>query len=318
MINAVSISSRVKKIIEENNGSNIEGFIHSIFDYACNIQIPDRELIGLISKKYGDNPYSITIDLSAGQTMSKLPLHQGMKVDINRQGIGSTDGTFYINLQDAIIWDSTPPDKYKSLVNRSQLKNNIDSIIRILLGKGNFLGIGPLIMDYSIVGDIKFQEFQKTIKTNHYSLFISPRIKDLINGIIKDDKVLIKKILEGIVGFGPGLTPSADDLLVGLIAALYYLGQYQEKEISTIVHLKNSLDEQLTSQTTIVSRQMLKAAIQGEFAKSIKELCITMITTNSKKDLENAVLNAINLGSTSGTDTMVGLLLGVYVIIETI
>lgn len=317
MINAISMSSRVEKMINEYKGNNIEGFIHSVFDYACNIQIPDKDLIGLISKEYGDNPYSISIDLPAGQTMKKLTMQQGMKVIINSRGIRSVTGSFYINLQNTISWDPTPPKEYKSLVNKSQLKNNFRTIMRILLEKGNFLGIGPLIMDYpEIIEAFNFQDFQKSIKANHYSLFISPRIKDLIYGIIKDDQVLIKKLLVGIVGFGPGLTPSADDLLVGLMAALYYLGQYYKKDIKEIAYFKYSLDDKLTSQTTIVSRQMLKAATKGEFAKSIKELCIAMITTNNKKEIESAVLDAINLGSTSGTDTMVGLLLGAYVIKE--
>ena len=86
-------------------------------------------------------------------------------------------------------------------------------------------------------------------------------------------------------------------------------------EIKAISYLKKSLiDQGLTNQTTIVSRQMLKAAINGEFARSIKELSIAMIASKDRKEIERAVLAAINLGSTSGTDTLVGLLLGAYVI----
>lgn len=324
MINATSMSSRVKnmikKMVEDNGGKDIEGFIHSVFDYACNIQISDQDLIGLISKDYGDNPYSISLDLSTGQTMKKLNMKQGMKVIINNKSIRSVVGLFYINLQGAIEWDPSLPKEYTDTVDRKQLGSNLSEIMRVVLKEGNFLGIGPLILDYpKIIEEFKVGNLESPIDANHYSLYISPRIKDLLCGIIKDDQVLIEKLLTGIVGFGPGLTPSADDLLVGLLATLYYLGKYYNKEIKAISHLKNSLiDQELTNQTTVVSRQMLKAAIHGEFAKSIKELSFAMITTRDKKEIEKAVLAAINLGSTSGTDTIVGLLLGTYVVKEII
>ena len=37
-----------------------------------------------------------------------------------------------------------------------------------------------------------------------------------------------------------------------------------------------------------------------------------MITTDDRRTIEGATQEAINLGSTSGTDTVVGLLLGAY------
>lgn len=320
MINSTSISSRVKNMIEQmvevNGGKDIEGFIHSVFDYACNIQVSDKDLIGLISKEYGDNPYSISLDLPPGQTMKKLNMEQGMRVIINNKSIRSVAGHFYINLQGADSWEPGLPKEYNDLVDRNQLQSNLLEIMGTLLRKGNFLGIGPLIVDYPpIIKEFEINDFENSIKVNHYSSYISPRIKNLLYGIIKDDQVSIEKILTGIVGFGPGLTPSADDLLVGLLATLHYLGQYYKMEIKAISYLKKSLiDQGLTNQTTIVSRQMLKAAINGEFARSIKELSIAMIASKDRKEIERAVLAAINLGSTSGTDTLVGLLLGAYVI----
>lgn len=318
MINAVSISTRVEKIIKENMGGNIEGHIHSVFDYACNIQMLDQGLISLISKKYGDNPYSISINLPTGQTMKKNGIQQGMKVIINSHSICSVVGSFYINLENATSWDSSFSRRCESLVSKIQLQDNFRLILRVLLKRGNFLGIGTLIMDYPhITKKFNLLNLQANIKKNDYSLFVSPMIKDFICAIIKGDYVLTKKIIVGIVGFGPGLTPSADDLLVGLMASLYYLVQYYKRGIDLIFNLKKILlEDTLANQTTFVSWQMLKAAAQGEFAKPIKELCIAMTIANNEKKLKDAVLEVINLGSTSGTDTILGLVLGKYIIEE--
>ena len=41
MLNAVSISTKVEDMIQ---GRDMDGFVHSIFDNACNIQLQDNDL----------------------------------------------------------------------------------------------------------------------------------------------------------------------------------------------------------------------------------------------------------------------------------
>ncbi len=310
MLNAVSISTKVEDMIQ---GRDMDGFVHSIFDNACNIQLQDNDLIGLISSTYGDNPYSISIQLPENQTMRDLPIKQGMKIIINGERIRSVMGSFHISLQGATSWDPSLPHQYEHLVNRTQIKNNFRTIMRVLLEKGNFQGIGPIILEYpEIIETYNFQGYKNSIVGNHYCSFISPRIKEFVFGVIHRDRTIIDNMLARIVGFGPGLTPSADDMLVGLMAALYYLASYHGIDVEVIPYFRKRLNDELINQTTLVSGQMLKAAVQGEFARSLKDLCIAMITTDDRRTIEGATQEAINLGSTSGTDTVVGLLLGAY------
>jgi uncharacterized protein DUF2877 len=312
MINAISISERVEKMI---NGNNIEGFIHSVFDHACNIQLSDKNLIGLISSKYGDNPYSISLDLGANQTMDSLSLQQGMKVVINRENIRSVVGAFHINLKNALSWDPSLVTVFQDKIAYSKQRDNLQIVLKVLFQKGNFQGLGPLIFEYEeLVDYYNIQKKPVGIQGNHYSDFIAPRIKELVYGMLEEDKELISNILFRTVGFGPGLTPSVDDLLVGMMAAFYYLGQYCERDLKVISYLKEGLLNEITKQTTLVSQQMLLVATQGEFSSSIKKLCLTLMSSRNKEDLENSVVEAINLGSTSGTDTLVGVLMGAYII----
>src|SRR5690554_4306852 len=198
MLNAVSISTKVEDMIQ---GGSVDGFIHSIFDNACNIQLEDSELIGLISSRYGENPYSISIELPEGQTMRDLPIKQGMKVIISRERIRSVMGNFHINLQNTISWDPSLPKEYEYLVNRTQMKNNFRTIMRVLLEKGNFNGIGPIIFEYpEIIEAFNFQEYQKNIEGNHYCSFISPRIREFLYGVIHGDKKMMDSMLTRIVG----------------------------------------------------------------------------------------------------------------------
>ena len=108
-----------------------------------------------------------------------------------------------------------------------------------------------------------------------------------------------------IIGKGLGLTPSGDDILVGLLAILQATG----KNIELVEKIKNSIENNGKSRTTDVSYEYLHYAVQDKFSKSVKEACIDLIMGDKFKAL-NSAIELINMGHTSGVDTLRGILLG--------
>lgn len=137
----------------------------------------------------------------------------------------------------------------------------------------------------------KFLEIDKiiySIETANINSGISLKFANLSDSIDFVDKRIKEKGLYSLLGLGLGLTPSGDDFLAGFI-----LGEIiTNKKILDI----NKLDFKRTNK---ISAFLLKQALEGNFSEDIIEF-LTLDTLAIKK--------VLNLGASSGSDTMLGLL----------
>ncbi|MFA7324139.1 MAG: DUF2877 domain-containing protein [Candidatus Nanopelagicales bacterium] len=107
--------------------------------------------------------------------------------------------------------------------------------------------------------------------------------------------------VSSLVGRGPGSTPTGDDVLIGVCAALSCTGHSKE---STMIA---ALASNLSHRTTRSSRLFLRAAQDGRFAERVHEMTSAFsslsLTANVMKDAER-------WGATSGLDLAAGMLGG--------
>ncbi|HGC0596287.1 TPA: DUF2877 domain-containing protein, partial [Escherichia coli] len=101
-----------------------------------------------------------------------------------------------------------------------------------------------------------------------------------------------------LIGNGPGLTPSGDDMLAGMLAMLYGAG------FSDRLHAFIPPADQLTSLTTSVSCSYLNSARRGEFSLPVVKV---MRGLRSTGDPKRAIQRLLAVGHTSGADTLLGM-----------
>lgn len=118
----------------------------------------------------------------------------------------------------------------------------------------------------------------------------------------------LRPIIGRILGFGPGLTPSGDDFLLGVLAAARAFGsdraQATEADIAGLV-------ADAAAATAKQSQHMLKAALQGHFPVPVIALFGALgqgKTEIDSSDLRKATRQLTALGSTSGQDMLAGIL----------
>jgi|GEM_PF-1650957 len=104
--------------------------------------------------------------------------------------------------------------------------------------------------------------------------------------------------LRGIVGAGPGTTPSGDDVLVGVLAGLRVL-ELDQQSAALIRHITP-----LIPATTAASRHYLSAATEGRFGEHVHDLVTALAEGDSPA---HTLRRAAGWGATSGTDLLVGL-----------
>jgi len=103
-----------------------------------------------------------------------------------------------------------------------------------------------------------------------------------------------------IVGLGPGLTPSGDDVLIGALAMLDAL---QEREAHAA--LARAVNAITPGRTSPLSHCFLRAAAAGHISERFHTIVSRIITG----DVDRAIATARTIGHSSGWDMLTGALL---------
>jgi Protein of unknown function (DUF2877) len=106
-----------------------------------------------------------------------------------------------------------------------------------------------------------------------------------------------------LIGLGPGLTPSGDDVLTGVAAALHAVGH------PCAGSLADALDD-LDARTTFVAAAMLRHAVRGDVAERTHRLLAALLApVDVQGVLDAAIHETVAWGATSGSDLLTGVLL---------
>jgi len=112
-----------------------------------------------------------------------------------------------------------------------------------------------------------------------------------------------------LIGLGPGLTPSGDDLLVGFSAALWSTGDPLAEPFSTRCAIRAE------HRTTDVALEFHTSAALGEFSARLHTLLAAIADCDGRIDhlrLSVEFEHAFGWGGSSGADTVLGVLLGLF------
>lgn len=114
--------------------------------------------------------------------------------------------------------------------------------------------------------------------------------------------------LGALVGLGAGLTPSGDDVLVGILAALDWGRDLQPGAAAIRRRLIAALPAPLGARTPRLSAQLLRAAADGLYAEPILDLLDTMtLDETASEHAGRAIQVLLEVGHRSGADTLRGI-----------
>ncbi|WP_432923747.1 DUF2877 domain-containing protein [Microbispora sp. CA-135349] len=119
---------------------------------------------------------------------------------------------------------------------------------------------------------------------------------------------------ERLIGLGPGLTPSGDDMLAGLLVALRHLGA--AAGVPRAVWLADWLAAAVTydarTRTTPISATLLHCAARGEASPEVTGV---LRGAAGQQPLEPALHRLLRLGHTSGADLAWGVQIGLSAVL---
>ena len=107
-----------------------------------------------------------------------------------------------------------------------------------------------------------------------------------------------------LIGLGPGLTPSGDDMLLGFLAVVNHVGE----DKTYIRALSKAVSDSL-HRTTDISAQALKNALDCDYHEFVQN-CIRDVCEGEKEAIYISAASLLSVGATSGSDIACGMYFG--------
>lgn len=265
---ALKIHNKLKNYIENKE---LIGNVHSIFNKVINIKFNDK-IYSLMAKDVFLSPYSILVNC---KDFSDFKIKIGSIVILNNKFLKFDLEKIY--LVEAIEYDLS-------------IKNNL-MVNEYILKNRSFLN------DFINSKIIKNTEFEKNMSYYLNKVYYSLKEKRLEE---------LENYSKKLIGFGLGLTPTGDDVLVGLYLVLsnYNFGDKVLRKFGEIFEKNKKF-------TTEISGQMLKNSIKGYYREPLIELINNI---DKKYILIEDLKDILSIGYSSGFDLLRGISLGLNLI----
>ncbi len=278
------------------------GVVHSIFHQACNLGLENDAVLTLVSSEKGNLSQGIRLGTPPAFTfLDRLRVGQPFAC---RGGILRISGSeLSVDLRTASLWhidlkglriDLHQPDRAQAwavawleLV-KHRSGSGISAMITGIPEPSPHPGILPI---------------QTLVKRAVQTV---PVLIDATRKLQVDDAITAFRPL---IGLGPGLTPSGDDFIVGYLAGLWSTAGSDSSRLRFLSLLGASLSRAAAG-TNAISRTYIKSAGNGNVSEPIATLAQRVGQAKSMDSVREAARTALQVGNTSGTDGVLGLLFG--------
>ncbi|MBN2002968.1 MAG: DUF2877 domain-containing protein [Anaerolineae bacterium] len=132
-------------------------------------------------------------------------------------------------------------------------------------------------------------------------------VTTLGRALAANDAVAIHNAAAAIAGLGPGLTPSGDDFLAGVMLGMKMRSGELTDHASCLLPPASCIFSATAPRTTRLSRAFLHVASQG-LADEHWHTLLAALSTENPAQLEHAATNVLNCGASSGLDMVAGFL----------
>jgi hypothetical protein len=221
-------------------------------------------------------------------------IEAGDPVTLSGHSIGFTKQKLAVDLRPAAAWDPSisglPPARG---IDYAYLLGSIEGLIRTEYVTSAFLG--------AVTG-------KPPAADDVWSIALWDEAAGIVDcietGLTTSCCLSLVRGVRRAVGLGPGLTPSGDDYLTGLLGALRCfapgdeMGEVLHDDLAPIVH-----------RTSLPSSFMLRAALRGHFGEPLAGL-LDALAGVSATSIAGALARLTDTGAASGEDMLAGLMTG--------
>ena len=276
------------------------GNIHSVFPRAANLLLGGR-LLTLHGRETPCAPNGLVLALRANQK-PLAGLQPGMVCLVERGIITIPAANLRLDLQQSLPWNPRP-QLVPGVCPPKQLQENLALLEIYLSAHVSADGLAGLACLPPEASSEKANASSRLLHTARLAT------QHLLDGIAQQRLALARQGISALLGLGPGLTPSGDDVLTGLIAATLVLGGAVGQPVTFYQRLSAEALAIAYSRTNKLSITWIEYAGRGEVAEHLGRL-FEALTQADTSLIEQAAHEVLSSGATSGADILAGIILG--------
>lgn len=298
-MNAIRISKELMDHFARSRSNKY--VVHSIFKEAINLMDDSGELITLLTENKDLAPMSVVI---AGRSSSFKNVLANDEVEVTTGVMTFVHSQIQLDFSNATVTPCVLMLNGKGLDLEEQIAKL--SVLRdILCERGETSGILPLLDSVERYKGLGLKTCG--LRMNTYCEFIQEVFVEIIKCLDCKDFNGVVDWLPKFIGFGPGLTPSTDDFLTGIISTYIASAMMGEDSIEATEDFAKNVYRFSINRTTKVSETMLKQVALGRASENHLKVVQSLFISNNL-NFEFLVKRVLANGATSGAD----FLLGVY------
>lgn len=269
--------------LKQNRGRYLR--VHSVFQRAINLVDDNNQLLAILDNTKDQGAISLQLDFDT--TISAiLP---GDLAEITNVGLEFLRGGPVIDIK-GIKPDNLTIQMRRLCTDPVEMVDRYNKLRRFIIEEGSMDGLAPLI--------------DQSLPQNNYCNFVADNLSDLVSWMEQNQVKKFRNGLSGVLGFGPGLTPSTDDFLTGLMLVAFVLRKDHPNPIFDV--LLKDLPKIALGKTTLISEEMIRLAALGKTSNSYKSF-VTGFFGRNPGNVRQLAKQVIKTGASSGTDFLYGI-----------
>jgi len=255
--------------------SELAGRVHSTFAHACNIEYGST-LITLVAAAAGNGPTLLRLRVGGAPDLRRC-FDDGEPIRC-RGGIAIGERAT-LDLTQAAVWHPAPAG---TIAPGATLAARLRHAAAMLAYRRD----GRCSV---IDGDA------------------APTVSELAAACRALDTARAAQATARLIGWGEGLTPAGDDVVIGLCAGLDAMACGDPRRTALRRAVASTIGASL-SRTTRISAHYLRLAAIGHYNERLLDLRSALLHVDPSRPLDEALRSACALGATSGSDMIAGLL----------
>lgn len=281
-MNVTAMSRDLKLYLLENRGSKLK--VDSVQDNSINLMDTDGNMV--VFERYDVNMGPMSLCAEPWERLNGVAA--GDVVEIEFQGLHIFKNDIHLNVMEVDLYN---PFIY---LRRAEKDKNI-------------LEKRLMIIEQVIREDAKLEGISSVVikdpnKLNAYARYIGPCLDEFKEELDAghDDGALA--LVPNFVGFGPGMTPSTDDFLMGVLLIVYVLNQHGNVGLKEFVQ---GVPQAVQGRTTTLSEQLLKHAAKGKTLEAYKKVLLALFSPK-RSQLKTICRDMLEVVGISGSDFLTG------------